>query len=103
MQPLDIQVVGEELAIKWDDASESYLSLEQLRRQCPCATCQGEADILGHVHQGPAQRLLPSAFQLVRLSRVGGYAVQLVWGDGHSTGLYSFEYLSRLAQKASPE
>ncbi len=100
MQPVDLQVVGEELAIKWEDGSESYLPLEQLRRHCPCATCQGEPDILGHLHKGPAQTLLPSAFQLAGMNRIGGYAVQLIWADGHSTGLYSFEYLERLAGMA---
>jgi len=33
----------------------------------------------------------------VRCSIVGGYAVQPVWADGHGTGLYSFEYVKRVA------
>jgi len=28
---------------------------------------------------------------------VGGYAIQPVWADGHNTGIYSFEYLRRVA------
>jgi DUF971 family protein len=28
---------------------------------------------------------------------VGGYAIQPVWADGHNTGIYSFEYLLRIA------
>ncbi len=98
MQPIDIQPVGQELAIKWDDGTESYLPLEQLRRQCPCATCKGEADIMGQVHKGPDQPLKPSSFELKAVNRVGAYAVQFIWGDGHSTGLYSFDYLARLAK-----
>tara|TARA_B110000263_G_C15228387_1_gene473361 strand:- start:327 stop:500 length:174 start_codon:yes stop_codon:yes gene_type:complete len=27
---------------------------------------------------------------------VGRYAIQLVWSDGHSTGIYTFEYLRSL-------
>ena len=96
MRPLDIQSVGNELAIKWEDGAESYIPLEKLRRACPCAGCKGEMDILGNVYQQPSQALTPKAFELVRVVGVGGYAVQPVWGDGHSTGIYSFDYLARL-------
>src|SRR3989454_8949279 len=47
MRPMDLQPIGDELAIKWDDGSESFISLEKLRRACPCAGCKGEADIMG--------------------------------------------------------
>ena len=100
MQPLDIQPVGAELAIKWENGTETYISLEKLRRHCPCASCKGETDILGQVYKAPDQPLPPAAFQLAGLTRVGGYAVQLVWADGHSTGLYSFDYLARVAALA---
>jgi DUF971 family protein len=99
MRPLDIQQIGEELAIKWDDGTESYLQLESLRRHCPCAGCKGEMDIMGNLYKGPDQPLPPQAFQLRRIANVGGYAIQPVWADGHSTGLYSFEYLLRLARQ----
>ena len=38
MAPKDIQPIGEELAILWDDGHETYLKLEELRRYCPCAS-----------------------------------------------------------------
>ena len=97
MRPRDIQHVGGELAIKWDDGSESFIPLESLRRRCPCASCRGETDILGNVYKNPPQPLTPTAFQLVRFSYVGGYAIQPVWANGHATGIYSFEYLKRVA------
>lgn len=98
MRPLDIQQVGPELAIKWDDGSESFVRLESMRRHCPCAGCKGEVDILGNLYKGPDKPLSAAAFQLVRLNNVGGYALNPVWGDGHSTGLYSFDYLKRLGE-----
>jgi DUF971 family protein len=101
MKPLDLQIIGEELALKWADHSESFISLETLRRRCPCAACQGERDVLGQLHKGPEQPLTAASFQLVRLDWVGGYAVQPVWKDGHATGLYSFEYLRALSPSAS--
>jgi DUF971 family protein len=96
MKPLDIQQIGDQLAIKWDDSSETYLSLETMRRHCPCASCHGEADILGNVYKGPDKPLAPNAFKLLRLNNVGGYALNPQWADGHNTGLYSFEYLQKL-------
>jgi DUF971 family protein len=98
MRPVDVQQIGEELAIKWDDGHETFLPLDVLRRHCPCAGCRGEVDVLGHLRRPPVQPLTPAAFQLQRLLSVGGYALQPVWADGHDTGLYSFDYLRRLAE-----
>ena len=97
MRPVDIQIIGEELAIKWDDGGESFIPLEKLRRSCPCAGCKGETDILGNVYKNSEKALTLKAFELVRIVGVGGYAVQPVWADGHSTGIYSFDYLKRVA------
>ncbi len=99
MRPADIQTVGDELAIKWDDGSESFVRLETLRRHCPCAGCQGERDVLGNLYKGPEKPLTPDAFQLRRLVPVGGYALQPVWGDGHATGIYSFDYLLKIVSQ----
>jgi DUF971 family protein len=100
MRPLDIQHIGEELAIKWDDGQESYIPLEKLRRHCPCAGCKGEVDVMGNLYKNPEQPLTRAAFQLHRVERIGTYAVQPVWGDGHLSGIYSFDYLRQLADAA---
>ena len=41
MKPNNIQILGTELAVAWDDKSESYIPLEKLRHACPCAYCSG--------------------------------------------------------------
>ena len=97
MRPTDIQIIGPELAVKWDDGGESFIPLEKLRRHCPCAGCKGEMDVLGNVYKNPERPLPAAAFELVRIAGVGSYAIQPVWADGHTTGIYSFEYLKRLA------
>jgi DUF971 family protein len=100
-KPVDIQVIGPELAIKWDNASESYLRLDALRRSCPCAGCQGEPDVMGRVHRGPQKPLNAQSFQLRSIQSVGGYAIQPVWEDGHNTGLFTFDYLRKIATAAT--
>lgn len=97
MRPVDIQCIGGELAIKWDDGGESFIPLEKLRRCCPCAGCRGETDVLGQVYKNPELTLPAAAFELVHINGVGGYAIQPVWADGHATGIYSFDYLKQLA------
>lgn len=97
MRPLDLQVIGTELAVKWDDGTESFVPLEKLRRACPCAGCKGEMDIMGNVYRAPDKPYAPNSFQVTRVGMVGGYAVQPLWADGHATGLYTFEYLRRVA------
>lgn len=93
--PVVIQKIGSELAIAWSDGTESFLPLEMLRRHCPCATCAGEPDVMGHVQVPHGKSAAPS-FDLVSWQVVGGYAIQPRWADGHSTGLFSYALLRRL-------
>ena len=99
MRPLDIQQIRQELAIKWEDDSESFVPLETLRRRCPCAGCRGEVDIMGNLYKGPERPLTPQAFQLRGLNRIGTYAIQPSWADGHNSGLFSFDYLKKVAEE----
>lgn len=98
MKPVNIEQIGQELAIKWEDGSETFIPLDKLRRACPCAGCKGEADIMGNLYKGPEQALKEQAFRLRGLTQVGTYAIQPTWGDGHATGIYSFEYLKQISQ-----
>src|ERR1700733_3301824 len=98
MRPKDIQQIGSELAIQWADGSESFIPLENLRRCCPCAGCKGETDIMGNAYKNPEIILTQKAFDLIRIINVGSYAIQPVWADGHATGIFSFDYLKRVAE-----
>jgi DUF971 family protein len=87
--------IGAELALSFADGSEIYLPLPMLRRACPCASCQGEPDALGRVLR-PHVEYGRRSFELLKFEQVGGYALQLFWGDGHSSGIYSYSYLQKL-------
>lgn len=101
LTPTQIQPIGQELAIAWNDGAESYLALEALRRACPCAACGGEPDVLGYVVR-PQVVFTPQSFVLTGFQIVGSYALQPTWADGHGTGLYTFPFLRRLADEAAP-
>ena len=75
LEPTNIQQIGDELAIVWNDGIESYLNLQFLRRACPCAACGGEPDVLGKVVR-PNVTYSPESFQLTGFDIVGGYALQ---------------------------
>jgi len=93
LQPLKLQAIGDELAIAWNDGTESYLKLTDVRRLCPCAGCAGERDLLGRLAKPPARPLTYESFRIARTAPVGGYAVQIYWEDGHSDGLYVYSRL----------
>ena len=97
MRPKELQTIGDELAIKWEDDNESFIKLELLRRACPCAACKGEKDVFGNLHRMAETPLTPASTKLSRINWVGGYAVQPVWADGHSSGLFAFDLLKRIA------
>ena len=48
--------------------------------------------------RGLKNRLSQRSFELKSLVNVGSYGITPVWGDGHRTGIYSFEYLARLVK-----
>ncbi len=93
---LQCTLIQAELALAFDDGVELYLPLDQLRAACPCAACQGEPDALGRVVR-PQRQVGAGGTTLRKWVPVGGYALQLYWGDGHSSGIYSFDYLRSLA------
>lgn len=97
--PVDIQLIGEEVAIRWDDGLESYLAFERLRAASPSASNQGERDIFGNQYGGGGPRKFPGV-KVVGWDRVGNYAIRFDFSDGHNTGLYSYDYLRALAESA---
>ena len=99
LEPTNIQQIGDELAVAWNDGTESYFKLEMLRRACPCAACGGEPDVLGNILR-PRVNYTEKSFQLIDFDLVGGYALQPRWADGHGSGIYSFTYLRRLEEAA---
>lgn len=38
------------------------------------------------------------SFQMLRMQQVGGYALQIFWADGHSSGIYPFDLLRDLGR-----
>lgn len=89
-EPLEVrhEKSARRLVISWDDGHVSPYTLDYLRSWCPCASCQGHA---------PGARYLDLRDQeLVHVEAVGNYALGFTWGDGHSTGIYSFRVLRGL-------
>ena len=97
MKPVKIKRESESIiTITWDDTLISKYTLETLRDQCPCAGCQGET-ILFKTYEPLKQIDLPGKYELKSIIPVGNYAVQIIWGDGHDSGIYSWEYLRKLS------
>lgn len=102
MVPTEIKKVGsDKLQILWVDGFSSQISFKDLRDNCPCAQCQGEQ--IGMVKYKPVKLELfsPTKYEIQSIEPVGNYAIQIIWKDGHDTGIYSFEYLRSLMEKFS--
>ena len=94
--PIDIQLIGSEVAIRWDDGRETYYPAANLRAASPSAETQGERDVFGRQHGGHGPRDF-SGVTITGWERIGNYALKFDFSDGHHTGLYSFEFLLELA------
>ncbi|MCH8475277.1 MAG: DUF971 domain-containing protein [Opitutales bacterium] len=102
VKPVNIQTIGEEIAIAWSDGSESFFPMPFLRKHSPSAENVGEYDIFGNKYGGQA----PSehnGVQIIGWSMVGNYAIKFSFSDGHNTGLFSFGLLKGLEAKLAEE
>jgi len=93
--PTDIQAIGTEVAIKWDDGTESFITFATLRAASPSAEVRGERDVFGTVYGGEAPRD-HRGVEVTSWERIGNYAIRFDFSDGHRTGLYSYELLRKL-------
>jgi DUF971 family protein len=79
------------LAIDWADGHATVYDFTALRWLCPCAYCRGEAGLPGWLDSAPT--LTDEQTRMTDIHLVGNYAVSPHWGDGHSTGFYTFALL----------
>jgi len=101
MRPENIQLIGNELCIVWDDGSESYFPAEFLRKHSPSAQNVGERDILGHRYGGDGPKEFPGV-AIEGWEIHGNYAIRPRFSDGHSSGLFSWQYLRDLEARRNP-
>lgn len=83
---------GTRLRIRWKDGHESEYAPRALRIACPCAGCVDE--MTGKRILEPAS--VPAHIHPLAIEYVGRYALLFRWSDGHSTGIYPFDFLRRL-------
>jgi len=83
------------LRITWADGRTCDYRAAALRRACPCAQC---------VNEWTGQRtlkpeLISDEIEMNDINIVGRYALNFSWGDGHDSGIYSFQYLRDLCEQ----
>jgi DUF971 family protein len=83
------------LTVAFDTGQKFELSAEYLRVKSPSAEVQGHS---------PAERKTVGGkkdVMILEVEPVGNYAIRLTFDDMHSTGIYSWPYLSELGQSKS--
>jgi len=109
-RPTAVQIhvsTGRGVDIRWEDGHSSHYEFVYLREKCPCATCNDEREkkasapvgapgpmgAPGLPGLGPALPMFKPKATARQAKAVGQYAIQFEFSDGHSTGIYSFEFL----------
>lgn len=83
------------MRLSFDNGDSFVISFLDLRFECPCATCVNEITgkrMLKREHLKPEVR--PK-----QVEPVGRYGIKVKWSDGHSTGMYHYESLYKIAVK----
>jgi DUF971 family protein len=82
--------------IDWSDGQTTRYAHMTLRALCPCAKCQGHDRGIRWVEA--VEQASKLTLEIAEIEQVGNYAVGLTWGDSHSGGIYTFEYLRELGR-----
>jgi DUF971 family protein len=83
------------LAVRFNDGSAYALPAELLRVESP------SAEVKGHTPDQAQLVFGKRAVAIAAIEAVGNYAVRLTFSDGHSTGIYTWDYLARLGRDQS--
>lgn len=89
-QEMVVHSTSRVLEVHFSDGAKFSLPFEFLRVHSPSAEVQGH---------GPGQEVLQTGkrnVDLIALEPVGHYGVQPTFSDGHSTGIYTWDYLYKL-------
>lgn len=97
--PLKIKAIKDEgvFEIDWEAGRSTRYPFKFLRCECPCAACVNE--FTGERTLDPNS--VPEEIEPSEVGFTGNYALKIKWTDGHFTGLYSWDYLDRLANQRS--
>src|SRR2546423_1969643 len=99
-KPTNVQVhvsSGAGVDITWADAHSSHYDFAYLREECPCATCNDEREkkrafASGSSPAGALPMFKPKP-RAQAATKVGNYAIQITFNDGHATGIFSYDHL----------
>ena len=78
--PQNIQLIGTEVAIVWNDGTETYFPAEKLRAASPSAETRGEKDIFGHQYGG-TERKDYTGVSVTSWEKVGNYALRFDFSE----------------------
>ena len=84
--------IPNQVTIEWGDGVTNVFRAADLRRVCPCAGCVSETT--GQRTHDPAT--VADDLEQSNLKLVGNYALDMQFSDGHSTGIFTFQFLRKL-------
>jgi ATP-binding protein involved in chromosome partitioning len=85
------------LSVLWEDGHHDDFDVRDLRLACHCALCIEEMS--GRKLLDP-KTVRPDVSPQV-ISSIGNYAIGIDWNDGHNSGIYSFNHLRSLGERAA--
>jgi DUF971 family protein len=92
-------LMGEtKVTIEWSDGHTSLHSNMGLREACPCAMCNGEPPAIGVSRVIPLTPSVPAGVTATKYAMIGRYAISFTWSDGHSTGIYPYDYILEMCE-----
>ena len=87
-----VEALDAERAVRvtWADGHVSEIANDALRDACPCARCRDARE------GGRRMLRMAAATKLAGWKRIGNYALSFEWADGHTEGIFAYDFLRGL-------
>jgi DUF971 family protein len=77
------------------EGKKTYIKAKKVRSECRCAAC---------IEEFTGQQILdkgrvPDTIKPTSILPMGNYAVSIQWSDGHTSSVYPYELLKKIAEQ----
>ncbi|MHB8901921.1 MAG: gamma-butyrobetaine hydroxylase-like domain-containing protein [Thermoguttaceae bacterium] len=96
-QPTHLALEGNLLRIQWSDGRSILYDPIHLRQHCPCASCNSQRGLAVDRGRPPDSSGVPVT--ITAMEPAGNYAYKISFSDGHSTGLFTLQFLRELGEE----
>ncbi|MDB4755728.1 MAG: DUF971 domain-containing protein [Pirellulaceae bacterium] len=101
--PAELKIENDYLVVRWSDSTSDKIAIRDLRDSCPCANCREQRSLPPQTAENSLLPIVSSEqkqlLTIRQMRPVGNYAYSITFSDGHSNGIFTFDFLYSMGNK----